>query len=170
MIERLLAGKEQMMADREAEQENEEADREHKQQTTAEIKAFREKTRSIIKVHREGMKAIFGADHGKTEATDPNHNPGKTEASLECEQPSSVNMESEAEHRMVPKEDSALTSVGGLRKRRTAGRRKKPKEGFRRKLATVRRGTTCRAKVAWRKGIISRNKWTSPRLSWQPGE
>jgi hypothetical protein len=41
--------------------------------------------RAIMKVHHEGMRAIFGADRGKTQATDLKHNPEKTEASLECE-------------------------------------------------------------------------------------
>jgi hypothetical protein len=169
IIERLLAGQEQMMADRKAEQEKAEADREHMQRIMAKIEAFREEMRVIMKVHREGMRAILGANRGKTEATDLKHNPEKTEVSLECEEPTSINMEPEAEHREVPKEEAAVMPVGGLRKRRrdrnlAAERGQKPKARSRRKLAAVRRGTTRRAKVAWRKGIIVRNKRTRSKV------
>jgi hypothetical protein len=77
--------------------------------------------RAIMKVHREGMRLIFGVGRGKAEATDSKHNPEKTE-------PTSMNMEPEAELREVPKEEA-----GGLKKRRrdrnlAAERLQKPKE------------------------------------------
>jgi hypothetical protein len=58
---------------------------------------------------------------------------GKTEARLECEESTSVDMEREAEYREVPKEEVAVMPVGGLRKRRrnrnlAAERRLKPTE------------------------------------------
>jgi hypothetical protein len=80
-----------------------------------------------------------------------------------------VNKEPEAEHREVPKEEAVTMSVGRLRKRRrdrnlAAKRRQKPKDGSWRKSAAARRGTTRRAKVAWRKGIIFRCKWTRSKV------
>jgi hypothetical protein len=42
----------------------------------------------------------------------------KTKAQLECEEPTSVDMEPEAEHQEVPKEEAAVLPVGELRKRR----------------------------------------------------
>jgi hypothetical protein len=71
-----------------------------------------------------------------------------TEARLECEKATSVDMETEAEHREVPTEAAALKSSGRTKKRRrgrhlAAGRRGEPKEltrgdcGSSRKLAAV---------------------------------
>jgi hypothetical protein len=40
----------------------------------------------------------------------------KTKARLECEKPTSVDVESDVEHQQVPKEVAAVMPVGGLRK------------------------------------------------------
>jgi hypothetical protein len=89
-----------------------------------------------MKVHHEEMRAIFGANRGKMEATDLKAYPDE--------------MQSKAEHQEVPKEDAVEKPVRGWNKRHrgqnlAAKCHQKPKE--QRKLATTGR-TTHYAKVA----------------------
>jgi hypothetical protein len=86
---------------------------------------------------------------------------GKMEVCLECEEPTSVTMKSEAEHwGGVPKKEAAVMPVGGLRKgcrdRNLAAKcRQKPKEGNQRsceswkRLTIASRRMICCAGVAW---------------------
>jgi hypothetical protein len=97
----------------------------------------------------------------------------KMEASLEEEEPASVDMTPDVAHEQeVPKEDAVEMPVGELRKRRrdqrllAAGRRQKKEErnldarrrGKQQKFVAARRGTTRCAEAARRKNIaIARN-------------
>jgi hypothetical protein len=106
---------------------------------------------SNMNAWREEMKAIFGADRGKTEATDSKANP--------------EDKESEAVHREVPKDHVAVKLVGGLRtwhrgQNLAAKPRRKSKNMSRRKLATASRGTTRSAKEARLKGNVVGKIWT----------
>jgi hypothetical protein len=74
-------------------------------------------------------------------------------------------MQSVEEHQEIPKEESAVMPVGGLRKRRrdrnlAAGRRQKPKGRFQEtcesKRLTIAAKITRRATVAWHKRILLR--------------
>jgi hypothetical protein len=90
-----------------------------------------------------------------------------TEARLECKEPISVDMESEAKYREVSKEHAAVQTGETLRKRRrgrklAAGRRGEPKEltrgecGSRRNLAAAWRKLSRRTAVARRKRNVFR--------------
>jgi hypothetical protein len=93
-----------------------------------------------------------------------------TEARLECKEPTSVDMKSEAEHREIPTEHTAVESGKAPKKmywdwHLAAGRPGKPKErtrgncGSRRKFAASRRRMTCRAGVAWReRNVVRKNR------------
>jgi hypothetical protein len=94
-----------------------------------------------------------------------------TEARLECEEPTLVDIESEAEHRDVSTEEAAVKSSGTMKKRHrgrhlAARRRGQPKGltrgicGSRRKLTAACRKVSRRARVAWHKRNVVRNKWT----------
>jgi hypothetical protein len=88
---------------------------------------------------------------GKTETTDLEANPEE--------------MQCEAVHREVPKEDATVETGRTPNKRHrgrhlAAERRHKPKDGSWRKLAATRRGTTHRAGVARHKGHIVRKNQT----------
>jgi hypothetical protein len=93
---------------------------------------------------------------------------GKTEASLECKEPMSKEMEPEAEHRGFSKEHAAVNSSRTMKKRHmgrhiAAGRRRKPKKlargycGFRGMLVAVCRKVPHHAVVAWRRRNIFKN-------------
>jgi hypothetical protein len=86
-----------------------------------------------------------------------------TEACLESKKPTSVEMESEAEHEEVLKEEAAVEAYGALKERYgdrhlAVGRRQQLKKrsqgdgGSRKKLAAARRGMTRRAIPAPRMG------------------
>jgi hypothetical protein len=96
---------------------------------------------------------------------------GTTEARLECEKPTPMNRESEAEHREVPKKDAVVKPVRGRKRRhrvrkQAAERRGEPKEltrgycGSRKKFAATCRKVSRHATVAWRKKNIFRKSWT----------
>jgi hypothetical protein len=102
-----------------------------------------------LDAHHERMMACLG----KTDVTDLKANPEE--------------MQSESEHREVPKEYAAVKPVRGRKKRHrgrhlAAGRRGEPKElaqgdcGSRRKLAAACRKVSCRARVAWHRRNIVR--------------
>jgi hypothetical protein len=87
---------------------------------------------------------------------------GKAEAHLEGEEPTSVDMEPEAAHGEVPREDAAVMPVGEPKKRRRdrnldarcLRKRQKGtqgKNGCRRNSVAASRGTTRRAVVARRR-------------------
>jgi hypothetical protein len=96
--------------------------------------------------HEEGMMACLG----KMEVMDLKANPEE--------------IQSEAEHQEVPKEQATVKPVGGLRKRHrgqnlAAERHCKPKDWSWRTLASACRRTTCLAKVAQRNGnVIGKNQ------------
>jgi hypothetical protein len=84
-------------------------------------------------------------------------------APLECNEPTSEDVASEAVHEGVPKDDSAVETSRVPNKRHrgrhlAAERRQKPKEGTRgncgsrKKLTAAGRKMTRRAGVTWRKG------------------
>jgi hypothetical protein len=110
-----------------------------------------------MKVTQEEMKAQIGtllsridAQHERLIAWLGTTEPADLEANPE-------EMQSEAEHREVPKKHAAVKPVRELRKRHrgrkvAAERRRKPKDGSRWKLVAARRGTTLSAKVTRRKG------------------
>jgi hypothetical protein len=111
-------------------------------------KVFQEEMSPIKKVHSEE----------KTET-----NPQKTEQNPE--------IKSIAVHEEVPKEYTAMNTIGGLRKRHwcrnlAAERRQKPMErtrikcGSLKQLVAARRETTHRATVAWRKRNVFRKIMT----------
>jgi hypothetical protein len=90
-----------------------------------------------------------------------------TEACLDSKELNTEDVESEVEHREVPKEDAIVKSVKGRKKRHSgrklaAGRRGEPKEltqgnrGSRRKLPAAYRKVTRRAAVALRKRNVFR--------------
>jgi hypothetical protein len=94
------------------------------------------------------------------------------EARLEEEKPASMEMKHEVAHEEVPVENAARMPVGEPRKRcrdrrhLAAQRRQKKEEertqsknGCRNNLVASRRGTTCRATVAWRNRNILRKSW-----------
>jgi hypothetical protein len=95
------------------------------------------------------------------------------EARLECKEPSSVNIEFEAEHWEVSKEHAAAETgkVPWHRDRHlAAGCRGKPKEltrgycGSRRKLAAACRKVSHHARVAWCKRYIISNNWSRDKV------
>jgi hypothetical protein len=83
------------------------------------VVAFQEKIDTCIASRRDDQKETVSFQE-------------TTEAHLECEEQTSVTMESEQEHQVAPKEDAAVIPVGGLRKwlmdrNLAAGRRQKAK-------------------------------------------
>jgi hypothetical protein len=95
-----------------------------------------------------------------------------TEACLDSKELNPEYMKSEVEHREVPTIEAAVKSSEAMKKRHrgrhlAAGRLGEPKElargdrGSGRKLAAACRKVSRRARVAWRKRNIVRNKWTS---------
>jgi hypothetical protein len=106
---------------------------------------------------REEMRAIFGADRGKTGVTGFKANP--------------VEMKSVAVPEEVHEKHAVVKPVGVLRKRHrgrnlAAGRHGEPKElargicGSWRKLAAACMKVSRHARVTWCKRNIMRNKWT----------
>jgi hypothetical protein len=104
-----------------------------------------------LHAHHERMMACLG----KTEAMDLEANPEE--------------MQSEAEHLEVPKEEAAVKSSGIPKKWHkgqnvAAGHHQKPKEqtqgscGSQKKLAAAHRGMTHHAGVAWRRDAGIRDK------------
>jgi hypothetical protein len=90
-------------------------------------------------------------------------------ARLECEEPSSVDMESEALHEEFCMEDAAVKSLGTMKKQHrgrylVAGRHGEPKKltqvvcGSWRKLTAACRKVSRCARVSWCKRNIVRNK------------
>jgi hypothetical protein len=126
-----------------------------------EIKSGQAEMKSTVSAIQEKMDAsIADMKDGRKERTALQE---MTEAGLDSKEPNPEEMQSEAEHREVPKEHTAVKFVGGLRKRRrgrhlAAGRRGQPKErtrgncGSRKKLAVAGKKITHRAGVARRKG------------------
>jgi hypothetical protein len=85
-----------------------------------------------------------------------------TEACLESKEPTSLEVESVAEHEEIPKEEASVQTSRALKKRygdrhlsvKRRGQRKKRTQGngvSRKNLPAARRGFTRRAGVAWRK-------------------
>jgi hypothetical protein len=110
-----------------------------------------------MKAMKERMLAKLGAHHERTMACQET-----TEARLECREPTSVDMESEAEHREFPQKEAAVKSNGKMRKwyrgrHLDAGLRGEPKEltrggcGSRKKFAATCRKVSRCARVAQRK-------------------
>jgi hypothetical protein len=91
------------------------------------------------------------------------------EACLECEKPTSVDMEPEVDHREIPKEDTLMKPVEGRRKwcrdwNLAMERRQKPKErirgycGSQKRVTAVSSMTRC-AGVAWlRRNAIKKDQ------------
>jgi hypothetical protein len=89
------------------------------------------------------------------------------EGSEECKELTREEMESESEHREVPKEEAAVMPVGGLRKQcrdrnLAVERRQKPKGRIQASCEFLKRLTvagirmTLRARVTWHKRNIAR--------------
>jgi hypothetical protein len=165
MIGRLLAGQEQMIAERRADQSKAEADQEQmKEMMESEIgslvsrmeadrKNDGEEMKQEIRAGQEHLMTTINAYHernmavlGKTEAKDLKVNPEE--------------IEPDSEHREVPQEVAAVKSSGTMKKRHrdrhlAAGRCGKPKEltrgdcGSRRKLAAACRKVSRRARASW---------------------
>jgi hypothetical protein len=112
---------------------------------------------AALAVKLDGWRYQMQTDREASKTTDLKANPEE--------------MKSESEHRKVPKEDAVGKPVKGPKKRHrgrklAAGRHGEPKEltrgdcGYGRKLAATCRKVSRRARVAWRKRNIVRNKWT----------
>jgi hypothetical protein len=95
---------------------------------------------------------------------------------LECEEPTSVDMESESEQWEVPKEEAAVTPVGRLRKRRrdwnlAAGHRQEPKKRIQASHELRKRLTVAGRKVSHSAREVSSERiGPGLRLSEQPRE
>jgi Ni/Co efflux regulator RcnB len=98
-----------------------------------------------------------------------------TETCLECEEPTSVDMESEAKHWEASKEHATVETDKDLRMghrsgKLAAGRRGEPKElarrdcRSRRRLAAACRKVSRHAEVAWRKRNSITKYWTTDKV------
>jgi hypothetical protein len=186
MMDFLLAMRQEINANRKADQE----------QAAANTKAMRENMKAdlenlqvtmktnqddLIKTMKEGMRAMLDACHkemmsclGKTEAdtAKPDLDSGMMQSAEEHQEfsktkPDPGTMQSAEEHQEIPKEDAAVMSVGGLKKRRrdrnlAAGRRQNPKRRIqancesKKRLAAACKKITRHATVAWRKRNVFR--------------
>jgi hypothetical protein len=126
----IRAGQKQMMGDRKADQENAEANREHMQQMMAKTETDREEMMARMDANQERTNAslreeiqsgqakmrsildvwIVDMKDGRKETMASQET---TEARLECEERTSVDMESESEHWEVPKEDAIVKPEDG---------------------------------------------------------
>jgi hypothetical protein len=130
-------------------------------------KAHREAMKEMLDAYREQTKEMKPATQSmRSEIADTREEmmayQRETEACLEGEEPTSVDMEPDAAYQEVPREDAEMMPVGGPRKWRKdrnsdARRQGKPKErtqgkdGCRKKLVAARRGTTRNAAAARRR-------------------
>jgi hypothetical protein len=122
------------------------------------IKEIMETLFASLAAKLDGWRKGMQADQEATKTMDLKGNPDE--------------MESESEHREAPKEDAIVKPVKGWKKlhrgrKLAAGRCGEPKEiirgdcGSGRKLAAACRKVSSSPRVAWRKGNIVRNKWTT---------
>jgi hypothetical protein len=153
MMKILLAMKEQMKAEREADREERKAERE----------ADREQSKADVEQILAKMEERMTATQAKTDMK-----AGREEM-----------MQSVGEHQEVPREEAAVIPVRGRKRRhrgrkQAAGRHGEPKEltrgdrGSRKKLAAACRKVSRRATVAWRKRNIFRKSWTYEICGPQP--
>jgi hypothetical protein len=135
---------------------------------------------TYTKTIQESMDAMHKKMMARMDAwlTDMNDNREQTiacqetmDACLECKEPGSAEMKLEVADEEVPLEDAGRMPVGEPRKwrrdrnldarrRRKQQERTQNKDGCRKNLVATRRGTTRRARVAWRKRNILRKFWT----------
>jgi hypothetical protein len=123
------------------------------------IKEMRDADREEMNAWRKEMRAIFGAHREEAMACKE-----MTEACLKCEEPTSVDNESEAEHREVSKKHAAEETDRAPSKRHrdrhlAAGRLGKPKELSRRKLAAACGKVSRLVRMAWHMRNILTNNW-----------
>jgi hypothetical protein len=165
MIERLLASQEQMMAKIKTDQEEMMTRMNTNQERMSaslreEIQSGQVEMRSIVDARIADMK------DGRKETMACQE---MVEAHLECEEPTSVDMEPEAEHWEIPKEDAIVKPIEGQRKRRrdqnlAMEHHKKPKErtqgycGSQKRVTVASRRMTHCAGVAWLRRNIRRNR------------
>jgi hypothetical protein len=162
MLERILAGQEEMKAKMKAEREA------WREEMKAEMEAWREEMRA----DREQWKAKMDKRMTKNQARTDGKLKELTETMEKTQtEPREEMMQSAEEHHEVPNKDAVVIPVR-IRKRRhrgrkeAAGRRLEPKElnrgdqGSRKKLAPACRKASHRATVAWIKRNVFRKSWT----------